>query len=78
MTITSEDYVEFLRRRLEAVQITAGEALTESHRHKWSKNLGVKDRAMLEKIQRDLGHVLRYSAIESLQEVNDGKEVSDT
>jgi hypothetical protein len=77
MTITSEDYVVFLRRRLEAIQVTAGEALNESRRHRWSKNLGVKDRDMLEKIQRDLGHIIRYSSIERL-EVEDGQEISST
>jgi hypothetical protein len=78
MIVTSENYVEFFRRRLEAIQTTAGEALNESSRHKWSKNLGVKDRAMLSKIERDLQHIIRYSSIESLQEVQDEQEISST
>jgi hypothetical protein len=63
-TITSESYVEFLRRRLDAIQETAGFVLAQSRTHKWSKNLGKKDREMMEKMQRDLGHIIRYSSIE--------------
>lgn len=65
-TITSEAYVELLRRRLESVETTAGAILAESKRHKWSKNMGVKDRDMLEKIQRDLGHIISYSSIHKI------------
>ena len=62
-TITTEAYVEMLMRRLEAIQTTAGEALNESRRHGWSKNLGVKDTGMVEKMQRDLSHIISYAAV---------------
>jgi hypothetical protein len=69
-TITSEDYVEMLKLRLEAVELTASEILTLCRLHKWSKNMGVKDRDALGKIERDLWHIIRYSKIENLQEVD--------
>ena len=62
-TITPEAYVEMLLRRLESVQVTAGEILNESRRHQWSKNLGKKDSDMVRKMQKDLGHIISYAAV---------------
>ena len=61
--ITPEDYVGMMQQRLDAIQSTAGEILHLSLGHKWSKNLGKKDVDMLRKIQRDLGHIIRYATI---------------
>jgi len=62
-TITPEAYVDMLMRRLDSIEATAGEILNESRRHNWSKNLGVKDTVMLERMQRDLGHIISYASI---------------